>query len=37
VYGKDQFSFKEYSKALGIVLKEAPKSIDKVTLLEYMN
>lgn len=37
IYGKDQFTLKDYTKALGLVLKEAPKSINKVTLLEYMN
>ena len=37
LYGKDQFTMKDFTKAMTTVLKEAPKSIGKVTLLEYMN
>nr|DAW62893.1 MAG TPA: hypothetical protein [Caudoviricetes sp.] len=28
---------KDFTKAMTTVLKEAPKSIGKITLLEYMN
>ena len=37
IYGKDQFTMKDFTKAMTTVLKEAPKSIGKITLLEYMN
>lgn len=36
-FGRDQFSLKDWTKAYTFVVKEAPNSIGKTTLLEYLN